>query len=147
MDMGNGKPLVPAKGVRYLARQWCVMSPEASISDPNLPNSIAYACSYADCTSLGYGSSCGMLDAKSNASYAFNMYYQTVDQRNGACSFSNLSTLTKVDPSQNPCRFEIMMDLGKHETPPRRSFAGGKENPAAMMAFISALILIICGAY
>ncbi|XP_011019284.1 PREDICTED: glucan endo-1,3-beta-glucosidase 5 [Populus euphratica] len=147
LDMGNGKALVPAKGVRYLARQWCVMSPEASLSDPNLPNSIAYACSYADCTSLGYGSSCGTLDARSNASYAFNMYYQTVDQRNGACSFSNLSTLTKVDPSQNTCRFEIMMDLGKHETPPRRSFAGRKENPAAMMAFISALILIICGAY
>ncbi|CAK7352250.1 unnamed protein product [Dovyalis caffra] len=146
LDMGNGKPLVPARGVKYLARQWCVMSPEASISDPNLPNSIAYACTYADCTSLGNGSSCGTLDARGNASYAFNIYYQTMNQRKGACSFSNLSTLTKLDPSQNTCRFEIMIDLGKHETPPGRSFAGRKENLATTIAFISVLILIICGA-
>ncbi|KAJ8767346.1 hypothetical protein K2173_017390 [Erythroxylum novogranatense] len=145
MDMGNGKRLVAAKGVRYLARQWCVMSPDASLVDPNLPNSIEYACTYADCTSLGYGSSCGALDAKSNASYAFNMYYQTMDQRKGTCSFSNLSVLTTLDPSKGSCRFEVMIDLGKHEKP--------SSSPPArkMQIWAAALILVFtlstCGAF
>ncbi|KAK6934820.1 Glycoside hydrolase family 17 [Dillenia turbinata] len=115
LDLGNGRALVAAKGVEYFARQWCVMSPYASISDPNLAGSMTYACTYADCTSLGHGSSCGNLDAKSNASYAFNMFYQTADQQKGACVFSNLSVITKIDPSQDNCRFEIMIDIGKHE--------------------------------
>ncbi|KAM6583704.1 hypothetical protein CsatB_010706 [Cannabis sativa] len=129
LDMGNGKNLVPAKGVRYLARQWCIMAPQANLMDPNLAESVKYACTYADCTSLGYGSSCGMLDPKGNASYAFNVYYQTMNQRKDACAFNNLSTITTVDPSpagpgggNNTCRFQIMIDLGKHElgrSPPR----------------------------
>ncbi|GMN42707.1 hypothetical protein TIFTF001_011921 [Ficus carica] len=123
LNLGNGRNLVPAKGVRYLARQWCVMSPEANLLDPNFTESVNYACTYADCTSLGYGSSCGMLDARSNASFAFNMYYQTMNQRKDACQFNNLSMITKADPSPGPpsgtknssCRFEIMIDLGKHQ--------------------------------
>ncbi|PSS02073.1 Glucan endo-1,3-beta-glucosidase [Actinidia chinensis var. chinensis] len=82
---GNNRSLTPSKGVRYLGKQWCIMAPEASVSDPNLPNMIDYACTYADCTSLGYGSSCSGLDVRSNASYAFNMYYQTMNQQKGAC--------------------------------------------------------------
>jgi hypothetical protein len=86
MDMGNGKPLVPAQGVKYLARQWCIMSPDqASISDPNLPSSIAYACIYAAWDMDLRAAQYWMLEAI--VSYAFNMYYQTMDQRNGACSF------------------------------------------------------------
>lgn len=115
LDLGSGRSLASAKGVKYLSRQWCVMSPEASITDPALAGGISYACQYADCTSLSYGSSCGSLDVRRNASYAFNVFYQTVDQRRGSCSFSNLSTITTVDPSQAPCRFGIMIDLGKHE--------------------------------
>ncbi|XP_043721266.1 glucan endo-1,3-beta-glucosidase 5-like [Telopea speciosissima] len=121
LDLGHGKSLVPAKGVKYLARQWCVMSPGASSVDPNLVPSINYACTYADCTSLGYGSSCGGLDARSNASYAFNIYYQTANQQKGACQFNNLSAITTVDPSQDTCRFEIMIDIGKHERPKNQS--------------------------
>ncbi|KAF2285096.1 hypothetical protein GH714_037862 [Hevea brasiliensis] len=143
LDMANGKSLVPAKGVRYLARQWCVMSPDASITDPNLANSISYACSYADCTSLGYGSSCGILDARNNASYAFNVYYQTMDQRKGSCSFNNLSVVTKLDPSQDTCRFEIMIDLRKHET--ASSLAGKIQT--STMGLILVLLLIIHGAF
>ncbi|XP_015888940.3 glucan endo-1,3-beta-glucosidase 5 [Ziziphus jujuba] len=120
LNLGSGRGLTPAKGVKYLARQWCIMSPQASTADPKLAESISYACTYADCTSLGYGSSCGMLDPRGNASYAFNMYYQTMDQRKGSCEFNNLSIVTTVDPSPSPntqgsCRFEIMIDLGKHE--------------------------------
>ncbi|KAJ9168123.1 hypothetical protein P3X46_019685 [Hevea brasiliensis] len=145
LNMANGKSLVPAKGVRYLAKQWCVMSPDASITDPNLASSISYACSYTDCTSLGYGSSCSRLDARQNASYAFNMYYQTMDQRKGSCSFNNLSVVTNLNPSQGTCRFEIMIDLGKHETAPRSSLAGKIQT--STMGLIVVLLLIIYGAF
>ncbi|XP_009618025.1 glucan endo-1,3-beta-glucosidase 5-like [Nicotiana tomentosiformis] len=125
LDLGNNRSLTSAKGVRYLARKWCVMAPEANVMDPSLPESINYACSYADCTSLGYGSSCGGLDVKSNASYAFNMYYQTMNQQKGSCErFHNLSVITTIDPSpsssgrgnSSSCRFEIMIDVGRHQS-------------------------------
>ncbi|GAB2291551.1 hypothetical protein Dimus_025805 [Dionaea muscipula] len=111
LDMGYNRSLVPAKGVKYLATRWCVMSPQASVSDPNWANSIAYACSYADCTSLGNGSSCGALDAAGNASYAFNMYYQTMNQTAGSCGFSGLAMTTTSNPSRGGCRFEIQIDV------------------------------------
>lgn len=146
LNLGSGKGLIPAKGVKYMARQWCVMSPYASTSDPNFENSINYACTYADCTSFGYGSSCGNLDARSNASYAFNMYYQTMDQRKDSCSFSNLSTITTINPSRGTCRYEIMIDIGKHELPPAHhapSAAGRKQQCSLIMALILVLALII----
>ncbi|XP_052182901.1 glucan endo-1,3-beta-glucosidase 5 [Diospyros lotus] len=142
LNLGNNRRLVPAKGVRYLARQWCIMAPQASLSDPNLPNSINYACTYADCTTVGYGSSCGGLDARKNASYAFNMYYQTMNQRNGACQFSNLSVITTIDPSEVNCRFEIMIDIGKHEKAksPTTSWAG--ENKFVSLAVVVSSLVI-----
>ncbi|KAI6679811.1 hypothetical protein NL676_033692 [Syzygium grande] len=147
LDMGNGKSLVPAKGVKYLSRNWCVMSPQVSLLDPNVPGGISYACSYADCTSLGYGSSCGSLDARSNASYAFNMYYQTMDQRQGACSFNNLTVLTVIDPSRDGCRFEIMIDTGTHEkTPSARNSSRGKHVPS-LLVLLHVLALIFCCMY
>lgn len=113
LHMGNNRSLIPAKGVKYYPRRWCVMSPQALPTDPNVDNGVSYACQHADCTSLGYGSSCGFLDARANASYAFNMYYQTMNQSAGACSFNNLGIITTTDPSQDGCRFEIMIDISK----------------------------------
>ncbi|CBI27737.3 hypothetical protein VitviT2T_016202 [Vitis vinifera] len=143
LDLGKNKTLVPAKGVRYLERRWCVMAPEANIADPNLTESINYACTYADCTSLGYGSSCSRLDTRSNASYAFNMYYQTMNHQKDSCKFSNLSVITSINPSQGTCRFEVMIDVGKHDTRATSSSAGGLQNLAIRVIFV--LILIIYG--
>lgn len=143
LNLGNNKNLTAAKGVRYLSRQWCVMRPDASTTDPNLPQSINYACSYADCTSLGYGSSCGGLDARSNASYAFNMYFQAMNQQKGSCDrFYNLSVITAIDPTPsgaNSCRFEIMIDTGKHEksAPPTSSSASETYNPVLIASFLA----------
>ncbi|CAN4084897.1 unnamed protein product [Withania somnifera] len=126
LNLGNNRSLTAAKGVRYLARKWCVVAPDANAMEPSWLDSINYACSYADCTSLGYGSSCGGLDVKSNASYAFNMYYQTMNQQKGSCErFHNLSVITTIDPSPSSstsgsrssnCRFEVMIDAGRHES-------------------------------
>lgn len=147
LDMAKGKSLVPAKGVKYLSRHWCVMSPQASLSDPNLPGATTYACTYADCTSLGYGSSCGNLDARSNASYAFNMYYQTKDQRQDACSFNNLTVLTAIDPSRDGCRFEIMIDNSTHgKTPSASPLSRGKHVPP-LLVLMHVLTLIFSGMY
>ncbi|KAK9099649.1 hypothetical protein Syun_026694 [Stephania yunnanensis] len=153
LNVGNGRSLVPAKGVRYLSKQWCVMSPEASPQDPNFAAEISKACTYADCTSLGAGSSCGNLDVKGNASYAFNSFFQMQNQMREACQFSGLSMITTTDPSQDSCRFEIMIDLGKHEKASRRSpptsssssspsYGGGRGGNRVMR--IIAVVAVLC---
>ncbi|KAL2250976.1 glucan endo-1,3-beta-glucosidase 5-like [Sesamum indicum] len=149
LNLGAGRNLTAAKGVRYLARQWCIMAPDANLLDPNLPQSINFACTYADCTSLGPGSSCGGLDARANASYAFNMYYQTMNQRAGACEqFHNLSIITRIDPGFHggSCKYEIMIDNGRHEQArnPGTSSAGNMPTSVVLWAVTLALI-IVCG--
>ncbi|KAL0338825.1 UNVERIFIED_CONTAM: Glucan endo-1,3-beta-glucosidase 5 [Sesamum angustifolium] len=149
LNLGGGRNLTAAKGVRYLARQWCIMAPDANLLDPNLPQSISFACTYADCTSLGPGSSCGDLDARGNASYAFNMYYQTMNQRSGSCEqFHNLSIITRIDPGFHggSCKYEIMIDNGRHEQVrnPGTSSAGNMPTSVVLWAVTLALI-IVCG--
>ncbi|KAF2296833.1 hypothetical protein GH714_006492 [Hevea brasiliensis] len=106
----NSGVLIEAKNVHYLERKWCVMKSSAKIDDPNVAPSVSYACGLADCTSLGYGTSCGGLDARGNISYALNSYYQIQNQLDSACKFENISTITKNDPSTGTCRFEIMIE-------------------------------------
>ncbi|XP_047320144.1 glucan endo-1,3-beta-glucosidase 6-like [Impatiens glandulifera] len=105
----KGGGLVGAKGVHYLSKKWCVLSDSASLDNPLLADSLSYACSRADCTSLGYGTSCGGLDIKGNISYAFNSYYQENDQKPIACQFPNLSVVTTADPSVGTCKFKTMI--------------------------------------
>lgn len=105
----NSGSLVPARNVKYLDRKWCVLKPNAKIDDPQIAPSMSYACGLADCTSLGYQTSCGGLDARGNISYAFNSYYQINNQLDDACKFSGLGTVTKSDPSTGTCRFGLMI--------------------------------------
>lgn len=110
LSLGNGRNgLVAPKDVHYLAQKWCVMSPSASLDDPQVALSVSYACGNADCTSLGYGTSCGNLDARGNISYAFNSYYQINNQLDTACKFPNLSVVTNTNPSTGDCQFRIMI--------------------------------------
>ncbi|CAL4923049.1 unnamed protein product [Urochloa decumbens] len=126
LSLAGGRPIVPAKGVRYLSKQWCVLRPDASPADPAVAGAVQYACEYSDCTSLGAGSSCGGLDARGNVSYAFNQFFQAANQQRAACSFNNLSTIVTTDPSQGTCRFEIMIDTGRHELTGKSSAAGAR---------------------
>ncbi|XP_078439502.1 glucan endo-1,3-beta-glucosidase 6-like [Wolffia australiana] len=105
-----GPGLVPARGVKYLDRVWCVLKPSARVTARDLPAAVTYACQNGDCTSLGYGSSCGNLDARGNASYAFNNYFQENVQDARACDFDGLAATTDRDPSTPACRFNIMID-------------------------------------
>lgn len=104
----KNKGLVAAEGVKYMVRRWCVLNPNAH-DLAYLPESIDYACSMSDCTALGYGSSCNHLNVSGNASYAFNMYYQVNNQQSWDCDFSGLATETEEDPSDDECRFPVMI--------------------------------------
>lgn len=98
-----------ASGVDHLAKKWCVLKPSANLNGDEVAPSVGYACQNADCTSLGYGTSCGNLDVHGNISYAFNSYYQINDQMDTACKFPGLSMVTDKDPSVGSCRFRIMI--------------------------------------
>ncbi|KAI4316243.1 hypothetical protein L6164_024241 [Bauhinia variegata] len=101
--------LVGASGVHYLAKKWCILNPSANLNNDQVAPSVDYACQNADCTSLGYGTSCGNLDARGNISYAFNSYFQVNDQIDSACKFPGLSVVTDRDPSTGDCKFKIMI--------------------------------------
>ncbi|GFZ15535.1 O-Glycosyl hydrolases family 17 protein [Actinidia rufa] len=109
LTLNSRRGLVAASNIRYLARQWCVMSSTVSLDNSEVALSVNYACSRADCTSLGYGTSCEKLDAYGNISYAFNSYYQENNQLASACKFPNLSVVTTTDPSVGDCKFKIMI--------------------------------------
>ncbi|CAL4935041.1 unnamed protein product [Urochloa decumbens] len=117
MDLTGGQgggnapaALVPARGVRYLPRQWCVANPNGTDLAGKIGDSVTYACSLSDCTALGYGSSCNGLDAVGNASYAFNMYFQTQNQVEGSCDFQGLAVTTAQDPSRDTCSFIVQIE-------------------------------------
>lgn len=107
---GN-KGLVPVQGVRYMLRRWCVLNPRLKDLE-DLAKNVDYACSFSDCTALGYGSSFNNLTIKGNASYAFNMHYQLKDLNDWDCDFSGLAVITDEDPSDEECRFPVMIAYG-----------------------------------
>lgn len=142
LRLANGRSIVPAKGVRYLSKQWCVLRPDASATDPAIAGAVSYACEYSDCTSLGAGSSCGNLDARANVSYAFNQFFQAANQQKTACNFNNLSVITTTDPSQGTCRFEIMIDTGRHELTGKSPSAAPRVALASSSSSWSAVLLL-----
>ncbi|KAG6399493.1 hypothetical protein SASPL_140974 [Salvia splendens] len=109
------KYLVGARDVTYLLKKWCMMRPDAKDLS-KLGDNINFACTFADCTPLGYGSSCSTLDANGNASYAFNMYFQAVGQKDTACGFQGLAMLTDTNISQGNCNFMIQIATASPST-------------------------------
>ncbi|XP_010099734.2 glucan endo-1,3-beta-glucosidase 6 [Morus notabilis] len=107
----SSQSLIPAQGVEYLEKKWCIMKSSAKLDNPQVAPTVSYACALGDCTSLGYGTSCGNLDAEGNISFAFNSYFQKNNQLDSACKFSNISTITKTNPTPagGTCRFSIMI--------------------------------------
>lgn len=132
----NSNSLIPARNVSYLEPKWCILKPNAGLDNPKVAESVSYACSLGDCTSLGYQTSCGSLDARENISFAFNSYYQINNQVNEACNFNGLGTVTRADPSIGNCRFNIMI----------KPYYGGAGRVAdsfmKMLAFMLALSIV-----
>ncbi|KAF1879581.1 hypothetical protein Lal_00033238 [Lupinus albus] len=108
-NKGQNNVLMGAQNVYYLDPKWCMFNPQAQ-NLSTLADNINYACTYADCTALGYGSSCNNLDANGNASYAFNMYYQVQNQNDLACNFEGLAMITTQNISTPTCNFIIQIN-------------------------------------
>ncbi|ONK74300.1 uncharacterized protein A4U43_C03F4830 [Asparagus officinalis] len=106
---GQNKMLVGAKNVQYLPKTWCVFNPDTKTDLSKLGDNINYACTFADCTSLGYGSSCNGLDANGNASYAFNMYFQAQNQKELSCVFEGLGMISTQNYSKDQCNFIVQL--------------------------------------
>ncbi|XP_021856213.1 glucan endo-1,3-beta-glucosidase 8 [Spinacia oleracea] len=100
--------LVGAKNVKYLENQWCEYNPNAKDTSKLMDN-INFACTFADCTPLGYGSSCQNMDTNGNISYAFNVYFQTQNQNLEACNFQGLARLTMQNISTPTCNFLVQI--------------------------------------
>lgn len=105
---GQNKLPVGAQNVQYQPSKWCMFNPNAKDLS-KLADNINYACTFSDCTALGYGSSCNVLDANGNASYAFNMYFQVQNQDPMACNFQGLAMVTSQNLSQGTCNFMIQI--------------------------------------
>ncbi|KAG2273148.1 hypothetical protein Bca4012_086008 [Brassica carinata] len=100
---GVRKSSCGARNVQYLLNLWCVFNPNGRGNISKLGDNTDYACSLSDCTALGYGSSCGNLDANGNASYAFNVYFQVQNQEAQACDFEGLATIVTRNISRGQC--------------------------------------------
>ncbi|XP_076899815.1 glucan endo-1,3-beta-glucosidase 8-like [Bidens hawaiensis] len=105
---GQNSALVPARNVQYQEKKWCQFNPNAKDLS-KLGENINYACTFADCTPLGYGSSCNGLDANANASYAFNAYFQVQNQDEMACNFQGLAMVTTLNISTETCSFNVQI--------------------------------------
>ncbi|CAL9174408.1 unnamed protein product [Musa hybrid cultivar] len=132
---GQNKLLVGAKDVEYLPRKWCAVNPSATdLSE--LADNVKYACAHADCTSLGYGCSCNGLDARANASYAFNVYFQTQNHKDESCDFQGLAAVTTQNMSNGTCNFTIQI------VPSASSFL--RPQLSVLLSAIAGLLSWIC---
>lgn len=138
----NTGALVRVRNVKYLDKQWCVLKPSVSLNNPKVADSISYACGNADCTSLGYKTSCGDMDSRGNISYAFNSYYQKSDQEDVACGFDGLATITDMDPSSASCRFKIMIDVDSGTTSIRPLHQFREQSLGFLFVFFCIALLI-----
>ena len=120
---------VGAKGVQYLESKWCVLDSDVRNMSA-VGAEVNYACSMSDCTSVGPGTSCGDLDEKETASYAFNMYFQMNDQSVEACDFSGTAKIVTQNVSHGNCLFPIQI-----ESDAKRLVLG-----SSVMAFAGALV-------
>uniref|UniRef100_R7WEB0 Glucan endo-1,3-beta-glucosidase 8 n=1 Tax=Aegilops tauschii TaxID=37682 RepID=R7WEB0_AEGTA len=145
MDLtGNGQNtmLVPAKGVQYLPRTWCVYNPNAE-DKSKLVENVNYACTFADCTALGLGSTCYGMDANGNASYAFNMYFQVQNQKDEACDFQALAVPTQTDPSTAACSFPIQIAAASSTSSGHRRARAGPLGAAALLVLLALVQLLM----
>ncbi|WVZ62047.1 hypothetical protein U9M48_011836 [Paspalum notatum var. saurae] len=130
---GRNTMLAPAKGVRYLSKMWCALNPNAKDLG-KLGANVDYACTFADCTPLGYGSTCNGMDAAGNASYAFNAYYQAQSQKDAACDFQGLALPTETNPSTAACNFTIQIETGA-------AVVRGRSAAAVLVALLQVLVV------
>ncbi|PKA53817.1 Glucan endo-1,3-beta-glucosidase 8 [Apostasia shenzhenica] len=106
----NSRLLAGAKGVEYMEKKWCLFNPDAATDPAAIAGNIQYACSRADCSAAAEGGSCYRLSSpESDASYAFNQYFQAMDQDVRACDFDGMAMTVEKNASTERCLFPIMV--------------------------------------
>ncbi|EOY29103.1 O-Glycosyl hydrolases family 17 protein isoform 2 [Theobroma cacao] len=88
--------LVPATDVRYMAKKWCVMSPSANLDDPQVGPSVSYACSHADCTSLGFSIMIQSLPAAQGTASSLRLNVLVLRREYSAFQILNLQSGSQV---------------------------------------------------
>ncbi|KAG6430124.1 hypothetical protein SASPL_108186 [Salvia splendens] len=96
--------LTTVKGIMRMPQRWCVFNRNSTDKD-KVRRQVECACTKGDCTTLATAASCSNLGFVKNASYAFNVYFQTYFQHEKACDFKGLSYITDQDPSTEDCLF------------------------------------------
>ncbi|KAL6008163.1 hypothetical protein ACLOJK_033669 [Asimina triloba] len=138
LDLSGGAQnrfLAGAMNVEYLPAKWCIFNPNAK-DISKLGDNVNFACSWSDCTALGYGSSCNGLDTNGNASYAFNMYFQVQNQNEESCNFQGLAMVTEQNASQGLCNFLVQIKKVKGEAPPHGFLLGWSMIAVLLAIFI-----------
>jgi hypothetical protein len=133
--------LGPAKVVDYLPRTWCVYNGNAKDTS-KLAENVNFACTFADCTALGYGSTCAGMDAIGNASYAFNAYFQVQNQRDEACDFQALAVPTQTDPSTATCNFTIQIAADSSTSAAHRRTQAGPFGALLVLALLHLFLVL-----
>ncbi|EYU20663.1 hypothetical protein MIMGU_mgv1a018565mg [Erythranthe guttata] len=123
------------KSIAPGSAKWCMLRPDAKDLS-KLAKNIDYACTFGDCTALGYGSSCNSLDANGNASFAFNMYFQIQNQGRLSCNFEGLAVLTDQNISQSNCNFTIQIA-------PTSSSSSSSPSSSIFLAALTLLLLLL----
>lgn len=106
---GNETLLSPARGIEYLPLQWCAMDKLVDVNMSLVEETVNFACKYADCSTLGNGSSCNDLDMDGKISYAYNMYFQMQGQAAHSCDFEGFGGITTVNKSAGSCIFPVQI--------------------------------------
>ncbi|KAK3205654.1 hypothetical protein Dsin_019700 [Dipteronia sinensis] len=81
-------------------RTWCVAKP--GTRDDLLQQNINYACNNVDCSpSTDDGGSCyNPTTLINHASFAMNLYYQSMDRNSTSCDFKQTGLIVMTDPSK-----------------------------------------------
>ncbi|KAL1549911.1 glucan endo-1,3-beta-D-glucosidase [Salvia divinorum] len=110
---GQGRDIYPTtmKGIMRMPQRWCVFSGNSTDTD-KVRRQVERACAKGDCTTLAPAASCSNLGFGKNASYAFNVYFQTYFQDEKSCDFEGLSYITDQDPSTEDCLFPVEVVRG-----------------------------------
>ncbi|KAI5067128.1 hypothetical protein GOP47_0017656 [Adiantum capillus-veneris] len=92
------------------AGTWCVAREDAS--ETEMQAALDWACGQesgqgnVDCTAISSGGVCDSPDSlTAHASYAFNAYFQNLNQAAGACDFGGCAQTTTSDPSVGACTY------------------------------------------
>ncbi|KAM7259476.1 hypothetical protein ACFE04_015217 [Oxalis oulophora] len=97
-------PLKMANAQAYTQNSWCIANP--MVENSALTANLDYACGHVDCRMIKQGGSCFYPNTPlHHASFAINLYYQTMGRDMSNCDFGGSGLISLTDPSHGSCTF------------------------------------------